>query len=549
MGDGPLDMKAWEIGRQVASRASFHKQADTPTTVHKLGGRLYLSRNGWLLLKVPNALLQGAFDALHAPGAELPAKPDGALNAHISVMRPEEVAKIGENKLTERGHTFYYTLGPIKEITPLSWDDVSKVWVIEVDSPDLKDLRKSYGLSPLPHDDHQFHITIGIRRKNVLRDNAVAKFDVDQTRTNDANPLAPKAASVATRCESVLDIDWQDVPALITERLLTVIPLVKAARHELIANRETTAEALLVYSPVEKQAYLSGVSKQVANEAGFTWLPALPNNTDDLVCVKLASGFGDAWRGANTAIGGPNALTNTITGGLAGGALGYLGGAVAESMFPERYLERGKLRKTLGLAGAGLGAMPGLWLAAAKYQNAVNANKLHPVVDALTEPLQPAAAFTAGGLVEGLADWEPNFNNLKFANNNAGGYVKGIPVDAFNRAVWNDVRSGSASQNRFGTQSPWGEASDKMHTPPALAAATTGLVSGISAMHDNASILHPSTMIHGIVQAGSNLTTANIAGRTLSALAGLTPHAQRQLQDSGVWAGVLSAVIPPIFGY
>jgi hypothetical protein len=51
------------------------------------------------------------------------------------------------------------------------------VWAIQVASPELAALRKSYGLSPLPNGDHQFHITVAVRRKNVLAPNEVAKVD------------------------------------------------------------------------------------------------------------------------------------------------------------------------------------------------------------------------------------------------------------------------------------------------------------------------------------------------------------------------------------
>lgn len=539
-----LDIRWREVGRSATSRHAFTKTAGTPEIVHKLGGRLYLSRGGWLLLSVPNALLRGAFDALHAPGAELPVKTDGSLNAHISVMRPEEIAQIGgPDKIAERGHTLYYTLGPVKELTPLSWDDVSKAWVVEVDSPDLRDLRKSYGLSALPHLDHEFHITVAIRRKNVLRDNATAKFTVVQARS-DMGRLVAKSAFVAGSA-SCLDIVWSDVEGDVRRLFPVVDRLVKAARSALVGCRLAAADAVLVYVPAEKRAYLYGVAAKACQQAGFVPTLSLPTAADVAVCVKLAGWLGDAFTGAGHAIGGPTALTNTIVGSLAGGTLGYLGGAAAERLFPEQYLERGQLRRTTAMAGAGLGAAVPLWHAYARYRNAMAANSPTPLAEALTTPIA-APAIKAGGLVDTGA-WEPDLDNLKFANFDTGGYVRPVPVDAFNRAVWNDVSPGAAQHNRFGSRSPWGSQEDSLHTPPSLAAATSGLLSGISAMHDGATLLRPSTIASGLVSAGAGLAAANIAGKTLGVLAGLTPAAQRQLQQAGVWAGVLSAVIPPIF--
>lgn len=160
----------------AASHVGHVKAAAAPVVAHSLTGRLYLSHSGWLLLTVPNSLVRGAFDALHEAGAELPLKSSGVLKSHISVMRPDEVDKIGgPDKINERGHQFHYTLGPLKEVEPKGWDEMSRVWFIEVKSPELRKLRTSYGLSPLPNGDHEFHITVAVRRKRVLQANDVKK--------------------------------------------------------------------------------------------------------------------------------------------------------------------------------------------------------------------------------------------------------------------------------------------------------------------------------------------------------------------------------------
>lgn len=188
-----LDPLAWDPAAiklhpaYVAGNAAawMSKAGSANGTNHYLAGRLYVSKSGWLLLSVPNALVRGVFDAMTAPGAELPlagalnvpeVKPD-LLNAHISVMTAEEVEQIGKDKINERGHNFHYALGPVKEITPKNIDGISRVWAIQVASPELAALRKSYGLTPLPRGDHQFHITVAVRRTGVLRHNDVSKFD------------------------------------------------------------------------------------------------------------------------------------------------------------------------------------------------------------------------------------------------------------------------------------------------------------------------------------------------------------------------------------
>jgi ADP-ribose pyrophosphatase YjhB (NUDIX family) len=160
------------------------KSSKTASAEYHLSGRLYLAKSGWLLLSVPNALVRGVFDAMSHAGAELPLAgtmnvpnvDKELLNAHISVMTAEEVERIGPGKINERGHSFKYALGHVKEITPGNIDGVSKLWAIQISSPELSALRKSYGLSALPKDE-PFHITVAVRRKNVLRENDVSKFD------------------------------------------------------------------------------------------------------------------------------------------------------------------------------------------------------------------------------------------------------------------------------------------------------------------------------------------------------------------------------------
>jgi hypothetical protein len=70
--------------------------------------------------------------------------------------------------------------------------------MLRVHSPELQELRRSYGLSSLPNDGKfDFHITVAIRRKNVLGRNTVSKGIVIQ---NDVDPATTdlQAAFAAT---------------------------------------------------------------------------------------------------------------------------------------------------------------------------------------------------------------------------------------------------------------------------------------------------------------------------------------------------------------
>ena len=161
----------YEIGNALAY---LHKSAGDAEVSYGLSGKLYFSNSGWLLLSVPNALGRGAFDALNEHGIELPNEP---YNAHITVMSPADIEKIGgPDKITERGHEFTYTLGPVRTCVPDGYQNMSRVWFIAVRSLDLERLRRSYGLSSLPNDGkYEFHITFAVRRRRVLFENEVTK--------------------------------------------------------------------------------------------------------------------------------------------------------------------------------------------------------------------------------------------------------------------------------------------------------------------------------------------------------------------------------------
>ncbi len=150
-------------------------QAASTQRSNAMSGRLYLSETGWLLLSVPNAIVRGTFDAMNEPGIELPRhEEDAPLNAHISVMSRKEVEEAGD--ISERGHMFQYSIGALKVVSPSSMPELSRAWMLGVSSLPLQRLRKSYGLSAIPHDGKQpFHITVAVRRTNVLRQGDVRK--------------------------------------------------------------------------------------------------------------------------------------------------------------------------------------------------------------------------------------------------------------------------------------------------------------------------------------------------------------------------------------
>lgn len=177
-----------------------------------LAGRLYLSGSGWLLLQIPNDIGNGAFAALAELGVEQPKRSNGQYNAHISVMTADEVNSVGgPEAIKERGQSLHYTTGRVRTVKPLRWRGVSKVWFIECHSPELKQLRKSYGLTPLPNGNHQFHCTFAIKktRQNATAD-AADRVGMSKTSEDDNWSLC----SDCWRCEPHCGCSVSDRPAL-----------------------------------------------------------------------------------------------------------------------------------------------------------------------------------------------------------------------------------------------------------------------------------------------------------------------------------------------
>ncbi len=172
-------------GPSVADRICFMvgerlvKAAADAEVAYCLKGMLYLSQTGYVLLSVANAFVRGIFANMHEPGISLPPSPHGqGLDAHITVFRPEEVKEIGgPDKITERGKQFAYTLGRLKTMEPgENWPGVERVWFCHVHSPELQELRRSYGLDGFPDKGQKpFHVTVAVRRRGVLARNDKSK--------------------------------------------------------------------------------------------------------------------------------------------------------------------------------------------------------------------------------------------------------------------------------------------------------------------------------------------------------------------------------------
>jgi hypothetical protein len=230
----------------------------------------------------------------------------------------------------------------------------------------------------------------------------------------------------------------------------------------------------------------------------------------------------------NGTLGRSTPLANGVVSALMLGGLGYGAGALAENLFPERYMRRGTLRRNLGLAGAAAGASLGL-----NNAYATSRKMRQGFLKSLVTPNTTQVPILPDSEKVGY-QFNRNFENSDSGYGTNSLFTPSVSVPQFNNAAWNDVQRGMYTGN-------------SQFTPPAYAAAATSLMTGISAAQ-NSPIIRPSDVIRGIASAGVGLATANIAGRALSAMAGLTPAGQEKLQDMGLWGGMMHAIVPAIFG-
>lgn len=140
----------------------------------KIGGRLETvplfgvlkqASDGYVYVDVSNNFIHGIFPLIKEKDIEKPPYFESKyqrVGAHISVMKSEEVEEIEE--IEEIGEEFTFKLGGLKSVEPEGWDDVERVWFIQVESPELEQLRKKYGFSKKLNG-HEFHITVAVKKK------------------------------------------------------------------------------------------------------------------------------------------------------------------------------------------------------------------------------------------------------------------------------------------------------------------------------------------------------------------------------------------------
>jgi len=224
--------------------------------------------------------------------------------------------------------------------------------------------------------------------------------------------------------------------------------------------------------------------------------------------------------------GGPSALTNSIVSGAIGAGSGYAAGHLMANLLPEEYVKRKNFAKYFAMMGGLGGAAIHLpeYLANLKNGNGLVNSAIKPHSQQYANPNNYILQKYLAG--EKVAEYDGPYRKSVTGLNT---YNDPIPVDRFNRVIWSNAGDNPGM------------------TPPPVAAATSGLVTGISQMYGNPSILTPKHFINGMVAAGVDVATAHVAGGALGALGILTPQAQQQLKQIGLWSGILRGVTASVF--
>jgi hypothetical protein len=237
-------------------------------------------------------------------------------------------------------------------------------------------------------------------------------------------------------------------------------------------------------------------------------------------------------------------VTGMLTSGLLGAGLGYGAGVIGEHMLPERW-QRGRLRKTLAGLGAGVGMLPGMILGGLNKANGQPFNStqlLGPPSEPRPTPMAPlpdnptpaplyddgvrtaadqAADRALAGSVYAVADALAPVGEIKEAS-----YIPAIDVANLNRSLWDTGAN------------------------PQLAGMTMGAVAAAQQLPGGKEPgwVTPVQMAGLAARMGAGWLSGALVGAALGVLTGMPQETQKKLRDTGMYVGVVEALVPRLFG-
>lgn len=223
----------------------------------------------------------------------------------------------------------------------------------------------------------------------------------------------------------------------------------------------------------------------------------------------------------------PGHVVTTALGGLLGAGLGYGTGAFIEGSMPDGTFQDNKLRKRMAMLGGLAGAAPGLW--AAHRDGRLNAEEGKSYWggflgrDRLFGPEQAAPPEPMLNLKQSREELQKCFGidpiEVEMSKEADAFFDPFIRVDQFNRAVVEDPFS------------------------PLPLKLTTMQIMEQAQQEKRSPIVSPFDIARVAIGMGSGLAAGTTLGKVVGVLAGVSPEAQAQLQQAGMWYGALRGAL------
>jgi len=242
----------------------------------------------------------------------------------------------------------------------------------------------------------------------------------------------------------------------------------------------------------------------------------------------------------------PGPVQSMLTSGLVGAGLGYGAGWAAEKLMPQTW-KKGRLRKTLAVAGGLAGAVPGAIWAGSNLQQGkgFNDNSL------LTQPTQMSPQDMP---------WKAAFDSIKLGTR----YTEACAAYAEKLAADNEGMLKEAFGDSFATSygsapppSPMSVNVDAMGrtlwetgASPQTAGMTMGALAAAQQMPggDQPGFVTPAQMANLAVHMGAGYLSGAVVGHTLGLLTGMPDSTVDRLKQTGMYLGIVKSVVPRLFG-
>ncbi len=244
----------------------------------------------------------------------------------------------------------------------------------------------------------------------------------------------------------------------------------------------------------------------------------------------------------------PSPVASMLTSGLVGAGLGYGTGMLAEKLLPRSW-RQGRLRKTLGIVGGLAGVAPGaVWGMVNKGmgRDFNDSSLLDHAAGAEPSMALPDMAPLAGiklgsdytramaAVASSLFDDTDAFHKEAFDSGaDDDGFARqmpkgplGVDIDAMGRTLWSTGAS------------------------PQLAGMTMGALAAAQQMPggEEPGFVTPGQMANLAAHMGAGYLSGALVGTTLGLLTGMPPSTQETLRRTGMYMGIVRAVVPRLFG-